>query len=969
MSAAVGGFTRYNATHPCPICGGHELLPRGRGIRCEGYVTASGKTANCTRDEQAGSLARDDSKSPAVYPHRLKGNCGCGSSHGAEVQRIQRVDRTWDYVDEKGTVLFQVVKMWPKDFRQRKPDGKGGWINNVKGVRQVPYRLIELLVNPGKRGLLVCEGEKDADTAIDDFGFAATTNAMGAGKWTEQAMRTVAELGWRRLYIVPHNDFPDRHGHLAGQEGADKTAALAITFGLQAHVLPVLGTADGYDLTDWKNDGHTREELVEIMRATKAWVPPDAPASVLDLPTMQPQHGDGADGNGWHSSNGYHHGPDGLPAFTDLRNAERLVAANPGTIRKDFTRGGRKALDGWRLWNGIRWALDEREEMMIKAKAVATALPTEIDDELHKETIKRLQREALGCESTGRLSAMVANAASLVPADHTTWDADPYLLNCQNGTINLRNGELLAHNPERFQAKLAPVAYDPAMPTPVWDAFLATIFGGDAELIAFVQRGVGMSLVGAVLEHVLFVLFGRGQNGKSTFLEVWLKLLGDYSREASIEIFTETKNPQHPTSIAELAGVRMVMTGEGRQGRFDEVLVKMLTGGDMRNARFMFQDSFTYVPSDTFWLATNHEPNISSISDGIKRRVKMIPFTVRVPDDEVDRHLPEKLRAEFPGILAWAVRGCVAWQATGLGSAAAVRKATEAYWVDMDSFQGFLDDRCVVGPHERVASDELYKAYQAWAESSGEKAAAQKWFGLRLTERGFTRKKVGPNRRWHWFGLRLRDRTDLWDGPDEDDPGPPPEEEPELPIESPENPLSSPVDCAGASENAPSATPSDSNAVTQPDKHEPTRIDPLNTKRTHEPIDPVKARERALLNTDNVHVNARASAQVGGNGAKGSSGSSDLGAEGYGFLASDPPNFPDRPIGVPITDGVFQAYIDSRVCSGCGIENITDRAFKLCTACSALAHNLASGFLGPNQWRGSIGVRKAAERMRAEADA
>jgi len=530
--------------------------------------------------------------------------------------------------------------------------------------------------------------------------------------------------------------------------------------------------------------------------------------------------------------NGYHEGPDGLPAFTDTRNALRLVDRHGTTIRKDYTRGKKRALQGWRLWNGVRWALDETEVMLIRAKEIVEHLAEEIplDTGLHAKTVKALRDDALACESTGRLNSMISNAGSLVPATHETWDPDPYLLNCQNGTVDLRTGELLEHHPDRYQSKLAPTAYDPEMPTPVWDAFLERIFAGDTNLVEFVQRAIGVSLVGKVVEHVLFVMYGSGANGKSTFINVWLDLLGDYARAASMDLLVEQKNPQHPTSVAELVGVRFISTGELRGGKFDEGLVKALTGGDARNARFMFEDAFVYVPSDTFWLATNHKPVITGNSEGIWRRIRLLPFEAQIPLEEQDRDLPAKLRAEYPGILAWAVRGTLAWLEQGLGHSRAVDAATAVYRGEMDTLATFLADRCVVEPDAWVASTELYKAYEGWCEETGERPAGTRFFGIRLGERGFQRQKLFRERRWHWLGLRLRTDDDLFDGD-----GPPPPPPPAGPTDANRADLFGPFD--------PSDEPVDNPDAIALNRHEAENPE---IRRTLEPINPVTTRAGAL---------------------------------------------------------------------------------------------------------------------------
>ena len=699
MTTAAPGFTRYTQDKCCPICGGWDRMPRGSGQRCYGYLTATGKTAMCTREEKAGNLPL--AAGSEAYAHPLHGPCGCGAGEGDSADHSGhrkgtrrrsggKVEKRYDYRDERGEILFQVERLWPKAFRQRSPDGQGGWREGqgaMREVRLVLYRLPELLADT-KRMVFCVEGEKNTDLLRDGFGLPATCNPMGAGKWTAAMVQTLVDRQ-RVPFIIPDND-------PAGIRGADKVATLLHAAGLRPRVLPVLGEREGFDVYDWAlEEQGSREQLLEMAKDAPLWIPPNV--APLDLPEMQPSHGGP---NGTVNSNGFHHGPDGLPAFTDTRNAERLVERFGEGIRKDFTRGKKRALGGWRLWDGMRWFLDETELIVRRAKEVVNHLPDEIPDHLHHETVKKLQRDCLGCESTGRLHALITNAGNLVATTHADWDSDPWLLNCRNGTVDLHSGELLEHDPARYLSKMAPVDYDPEMPTPVWDAFIERVFAGDQSLIAFVQRAIGLSLVGKVIEHVLFVMYGTGANGKSTFTNVWLELLGDYSRAAGMDLLVETKNPQHPTSIAELVGMRFIATAEV-QGQFSERVVKLLTGGDVRNARFLFEDAFTYTPSDTFWLATNHKPTITGNSEGIWRRIRLLPFAVTVPPSEQDAALPAKLRAEFPGILAWAVRGCLDWQRDGLGSADAVDAATATYRGEMDTMATFLADRCVVGPTTR----------------------------------------------------------------------------------------------------------------------------------------------------------------------------------------------------------------------------------------------------------------------------
>lgn len=448
------------------------------------------------------------------------------------------------------------------------------------------------------------------------------------------------------------------------------------------------------------------------------------------------------------------------PLFTDTRNAQRLVAMRGDRLRFDHTRGL------WRWWDGRRWALDETQRIMTVAKDVVVAMHAEIAPVREKDhdAWLKLRRQVLACESTSRLRALVLNAAPALASTHETWDPDPYMLNCANGVVDLRTGELVEHRPELWQSKLAPVAYDPDALCPTWDAFLARVFDGNASVIDFVQRAAGLSLVGQVVEHVLFVLWGVGANGKSTLLSTMLEVIGDYGRQAANDLLVHRDLPQHTTAIAELRGVRMVSTVEtaGSGGRLSEVTVKVLTGGDDRNARFLYQDAFTYTPSDTFWLATNHKPVIRDNSEGIWRRICLIPFRVQIPRQEQDTRLRDKLRAEYPGILAWMVRGCIEWQRRGLDRPPEVEAATAGYRAEVDVLSNFLEDCCVVEAGALTMAQELYERYVQWCQETGEKPALQRFFGLKLTDSGHTRQRVGKARRWAWEGIRLRRPDDLF---------------------------------------------------------------------------------------------------------------------------------------------------------------------------------------------------------------
>ena len=288
-------------------------------------------------------------------------------------------------------------------------------------------------------------------------------------------------------------------------------------------------------------------------------------------------------------------------------------------------------------------------------------------------------------------------------------DTNSWLLNCLNGTLDLLTGELLPHQRDNLITKVAPVEYDPVAKCPVWDRFLSRIMGEDEDLIGFLQQMVGYSLTGDVSEQILFIGYGEGANGKSTFLNTLLGLLGDYAMKATSDLLM--RHQGHPTEKADLFGKRFVATIETEDGRrLSEVFVKEATGGDPIRARRLHENFWQFNPTHTLFLATNHRPIIRGTDHAIWRRIRLIPFNVTIPDAKMDKHLIGKLRAEWPGILNWAVRGGLLWQAKGLKTPDRVEAATGIYRREMDVLADFFEDRCELGFDNLVTARDLCAA-------------------------------------------------------------------------------------------------------------------------------------------------------------------------------------------------------------------------------------------------------------------
>lgn len=432
---------------------------------------------------------------------------------------------------------------------------------------------------------------------------------------------------------------------------------------------------------------------------------------------------------------------------TDMGNAERLIARHGKDILYCFSK------HAWMFWDGKRWATDNIGTVIERAKDTVRSIYKEAEGCDDYEQGHALRQHGIRSEKVERIRAIEKLARSMVSVDPNQLDADPWLLNVDNGTIDLRSGQLRSHFREDRITKLVPIAYDPSTTCPLWEAFLARSFRQNKELIDFVQRMVGYSLTGLVSEQVLFFLYGTGANGKSTFLLTLQELLGDYATQAAPELLLTKKGESHPTDVADLVGRRVAVSTEVEAGRsLSEVLVKQLTGGDRIKARFMRQDFFEFKPTHKLLLAANHKPNVRGADHGIWRRIRLIPFLVTIPEAERDTGLDKKLQAELPGIMAWAVRGCLAWQNEGLGSPEEVKLATEAYREEMDALAGFFEDCCILNPGAEETAKALYDSYTRWCGTNSENPMKPRSFGMALRERGFKDRKSGTKL---WCGLRL----------------------------------------------------------------------------------------------------------------------------------------------------------------------------------------------------------------------
>ena len=424
--------------------------------------------------------------------------------------------------------------------------------------------------------------------------------------------------------------------------------------------------------------------------------------------------------------------------FTDAGNGERFIARHGPDVRYVPT------WKSWMVWDGMRWRRDDICELDRRAKETVRAIHLEADaapDADRKATFKH----AMASEGSHKLKAMLETARSEtgVAVRPSAFDAQPMLFNCANGTVDLTTGLLRPHNRADLLTKRSAVRYDVTASCPRWLSFLTRIFDNDAPVISYLQRAMGYTITGSTSEQVLHLLHGLGQNGKSTFLETFADVMGDYGMQADFTSFLDGKSQGPREDIARLAGARMVRSSEVGEGkRLNESLIKSLTGQETIAARYLYSETFEFRPLFKLWFAANHRPVIRGTDFAIWRRIRLVPFLVTIPLDDRDPELPEKLREELPGILNWVIAGALAWQRDGLDAPPIMRIVAEQYRTESDVMGAFIDECCETGNGFEVGASDLYRAFKRWCEQNGEWCPSQTHFGRRLDDRGFSSRRT-----------------------------------------------------------------------------------------------------------------------------------------------------------------------------------------------------------------------------------
>lgn len=422
--------------------------------------------------------------------------------------------------------------------------------------------------------------------------------------------------------------------------------------------------------------------------------------------------------------------------FDDMGNAERFVDLFGENVRYCYTE------KKWYFYNSMRWSVDNlgvilrMADKCVEAMKAEAKLYLQADEESGGDMAKAFEKHMKSSRSNKSKKAMLNEIEHHLPILPIQMDRYKMALNTPSGIINLKNGDVKAHNPEYYFTKITSVDCADAADCPRWLAFLDDIFAGDKDLIRYIQKAVGYSLTGSTAEQCAFFLYGTGRNGKSTFIDVIRDVFGDYAANIQPETIMVKSSQSNAinSDIARLKGARLVTSVEPNEGvRLNEGLLKQLTGDDTVTARKLYSEEFEFKPEFKLWMATNHKPIIRGTDTGIWRRIHMIPFNVQIPEDKVDKNLTHKLKAEMTAIFKWCIDGCLMWQREGLQMPAAVLKSVREYRREMDVISAFIEDKCTL--EGTVQASMLYAAYASWADSNNEYCMSNTKFSTELAKR------------------------------------------------------------------------------------------------------------------------------------------------------------------------------------------------------------------------------------------
>lgn len=630
-------------------------------------------------------------------------------------------------------------KIWT--LERIKPDGSKRFL--AGGKKAGMWYTIPAAEGKEKSSLVIAEGYATAASIHMATGYEVAV-AMDCGNLDTTAVACRKKWPAREILFGADNDVAtiNNPGKVSAELAARKVGGRVI--------LPEPLDGKG---TDW-NDVHVALGLEAVAKAftnevqNDAPMPPDmdVPNGMMVLQDVPPDIAEGFEPR--------ERGdllPEDITMLSDVSNAKLLLKLYGDDLK--YCREWKD--NGWLIWDGKRWSENAGHKVTQMAIRSIEKLRSQRDTLSGVDERKELDRHVKSSMKVTGIRAMIALAHDFesVQVKAKDLNAKPWLLNTPSGTLDIKRRVLSRHKREDLLTRMIGTEFDKDAQCPQWLDFLDTIMGGDQEMVAYLRRAVGYCMTGNTDEQCMFVLYGAGRNGKSTFLQAVRELLGDYAKQASMDTFMyKYRGGSASDDLANLQGARMVVASESEENaRLSESLIKQITGGGSITARRLYENLQEFIPEFKIWLDTNHKPVVKGTDLGIWRRIRLIPFTVTIPEEKIDPDMLQKLREEFPGILTWAAQGAKEWQDHGLGHPAAMEQATRDYRIEMDTIGRFISDCCLTGTTSEynITTRRLYELYERWVEENGEfQKLSKRHLGLKLQERGFEQGRNHCGRFW-----------------------------------------------------------------------------------------------------------------------------------------------------------------------------------------------------------------------------
>jgi putative DNA primase/helicase len=702
-----------------------------RLLKYDGSKTSGERQCICPahKDEQA-SLSITEGKDGKVLMHCF---AGCKTESIVEAMGLKMADimppvekqakkksviaATYDYRDERGALVYQAVRYDPKRFVQRRPDGHGGWIWDMKGVQRVPYRLPSLLGWSTDEWVFIPEGEKDCDN-LDMQGLLATCNVGGAGKWEPQLNKWLAG---RKVCALPDNDDP-------GREHAHKIAGQLLGIAAEVKVLELPGLAIKGDVSDWLKAGGTADQLLALVEASPSYIaPPPTPTA-----THTNGNGNGADDKEPTPK------PPTFTEYSDLASAEYAHRLYGKELV--FT-----ASYGWMRNVGTHLTTDQAEAHA--QRRVNEALRQQASMALATGNTELLKRSIPDARNTRSALYQFKSLATISTGD---LDGEPHLLNTLSGVIDERTGDLVTGEMSNRFTYCVQTEYHRGahiLTAPLFTTKLAEWFNQDLTTIGFVERVLGYGITGETKEEIFVWLQGQRRSGKGTILNTVQELLGaPLAMSLAMKSLTnEGDDPQH-FALAPLRPARFVVASESKQHqRLDSGLLKWITGRDTIQVANKGKDPFQMKPQFKLFAMSNYLPNIDAGDDAMHGRVKIIKMPnsyYGTEDKDLKAALLSKEQREL--LLSMLVAQAGFYYKMGLVVPKDVEARAEEVRRASNPTYGWMGEAIFAKPGNSELLNDWYQSYCAWCEDWGYKPTQKGWFARTLNEAGYPTRSERP---------------------------------------------------------------------------------------------------------------------------------------------------------------------------------------------------------------------------------